>query len=165
MLRYLVFYPLENLHPTFYLDKKVLISKDIDLSKFEIVNPPRNHDLKHVYAPYHKGNVEMITCITLNAMNEYGDHFFHGQTLQNAAYPLTTNAAGAAMAFWHGHGQPRVIAIVYTLGEETKPSAATFQRLREFCALDTPILFRDHQDRPFWRCTLGQALPRSFGLG
>jgi cytidine deaminase len=89
-----------------------------------------------------------------------------GCNVENAAYPQSqcaeASAIGALIAA--GAREIRAVVVVGDGGEPVTPCGGCRQRLREFAALDTPVIVAD-QTVVKGRYTLGGLLPHSFGPG
>jgi cytidine deaminase len=87
-----------------------------------------------------------------------------GCNVENAAYPEGVCAeAGALSAMVLAGGtQGRAVLVVGTGGAWITPCGGCRQKLREFCAPDTPILSAS-ESAMGPRYTLAQLLPESFG--
>ena len=146
-------YTLQELHPTFYANPNEIVLLD----NFAIPEDELKWLLGKAYSPYEPGFCEAIQCVTSD-LND-----IEGASLQNASYSLATSAAGIVQHELRKLRDEYVIHINYILGEDAKPSAATLQRLREFCPLSASLILCNVQGKPFWAGTLGDALPHSFG--
>jgi cytidine deaminase len=87
-----------------------------------------------------------------------------GANVENAAYPQSqcaeASAIGALIAA--GAREIRAVVVVGDGNEPVTPCGGCRQRLREFAALDTPVIVAD-QTAIKGRYTLGGLLPHSFG--
>jgi len=89
---------------------------------------------------------------------------YAGCNVENAAYPLGNCAEASAIAAMIAGGARRILKI-YTTGPGRKPvtpCGGCRQRIREFAALDTPVISQGVEGVPL-RTTLGALLPHSFG--
>ena len=87
-----------------------------------------------------------------------------GCNVENAAYPEGVCAEASALSAMvlAGSTRARAVLVVGTGGTWVTPCGGCRQKLREFCAQDTPILTaNDTTLGP--RYTLAQLLPQSFG--
>ena len=87
-----------------------------------------------------------------------------GCNVENAAYPEGVCAEASALSAMvlAGSTRARAVLVVGTGGAWVTPCGGCRQKLREFCAQDTPILTAtDTTLGP--RYTLAQLLPQSFG--
>lgn len=109
------------------------------------------------YAPYSHFHVGAAV------LTEEGQ-LFAGCNVENAAYPQGACAeTGALSAMVLGGGGQVRAALVLGDGEElVTPCGGCRQRLREFCAPDTPILIAG-PDGVRARFTMDDLLPASFG--
>ncbi|HCM83907.1 MAG TPA: hypothetical protein PKW15_05265 [Alphaproteobacteria bacterium] len=158
---------LKDLHPTRYIDLRTEIDIPDSASNFSILLNRLHHLDKNsldAYTPYHPGNNARLTI--------YGTDIFDGEdycqftaaTIQNASYTLATDPAGILQANAQHHGLMRTDLICYELlTPEAMPSAATYQRLREFCEIDASLVIINAANKTVWSGTLGKALPHSFG--
>ncbi len=87
-----------------------------------------------------------------------------GCNVENAAYPEGVCAEASALSAMVLAGGTHALAVLVVgpAGAWTTPCGGCRQKLREFCAPDTPILTaNDHAVGPSY--TLAQLLPESFG--
>lgn len=87
-----------------------------------------------------------------------------GCNVENAAYPegLCAEAGALSAMVLAGGRQARAVLVVGGVGAWITPCGGCRQKLREFCAADTPVLSAsDETLGP--RHTLAQLLPESFG--
>lgn len=111
----------------------------------------------HAYAPYSKFRVGAAV------LDEQG-RVHAGCNVENAAYPQGACAEAAALSAMVLVGGTRVLAVLVAGAGAAwiTPCGGCRQKLREFCAPDTPILTaNDEAMGP--RYTLAQLLPESFG--
>jgi cytidine deaminase len=109
------------------------------------------------YAPYSKFLVGAAV------IDERG-RIHAGCNVENAAYPEGVCAEAGALSAMvvSGGTQARAVLIVGTGGAWITPCGGCRQKLREFCAPDTPILTANAEAMgPSY--TLAQLLPDSFG--
>lgn len=109
------------------------------------------------YAPYSKFKVGAAV------LDDQG-RVHAGCNVENAAYPegLCAEASALSAMVLAGSTQARAVLVVGTGGAWITPCGGCRQKLREFCAPDTPILTAtDTTLGP--RYTLAQLLPDSFG--
>jgi cytidine deaminase len=109
------------------------------------------------YAPYSKYLVGAAV------LDDQG-HIHTGCNVENAAYPQGVCAEAGALSAMvlAGSTQVRAVLVVGTGGAWVTPCGGCRQKLREFCAPDTPILTaNDVAMGP--RYTMEQLLPASFG--
>lgn len=112
---------------------------------------------EQAYAPY-SGYL-----VGAAVLDELG-HIHAGCNVENAAYPEGLCAeAGALSAMVAGGGRRvRAVAVVGAGEAWITPCGGCRQKLREFCAPDTPILTASERELgPSY--TLRQLLPESFG--
>ena len=109
------------------------------------------------YAPYSKFLVGAAV------MDEQG-RIHAGCNVENAAYPQGVCAEASALSAMvlAGSTQARAVLVVGTGGAWITPCGGCRQKLREFCAPDTPILTANTEAMGP-RYTLDQLLPESFG--
>ncbi len=89
---------------------------------------------------------------------------YAGCNVENAAYPLGNCAEASAIAAMIAGGARRILKI-YTTGPgaaPVTPCGGCRQRIREFAALDAPVISQGVEGAPL-RTTLGALLPHSFG--
>jgi cytidine deaminase len=112
---------------------------------------------KRAHAPY--SNFHVGAALLADDGNIYA-----GCNVENAAYPLGNCAEASAIAAMIAGGARRILKI-YTTGPGTAPvtpCGGCRQRIREFAALDTPVISQGIEGAPL-RTTLGALLPHSFG--
>lgn len=89
---------------------------------------------------------------------------YAGCNVENAAYPQGACAEASAISSMIGSGAKRIKKI-YVIGPGTDPvtpCGGCRQRIREFAALDAPIICRGVDGAPL-NTTLAELLPHSFG--
>ena len=109
------------------------------------------------YAPYSRFLVGAAV------LDESGN-IHAGCNVENAAYPQGLCAEAGALSAMILAGGQRACAVAVVGGGVTwiTPCGGCRQKLREFCAPDTPIFTaNEHEDGPTY--TLDQLLPQSFG--
>lgn len=112
---------------------------------------------QNAYAPYSRYRVGVAV---LDAQGQ----IHPGCNVENAAYPQGTCAEAGALSAMvlAGSTRARAVLVVGSGGKWVTPCGGCRQRLREFCAPDTPILTAsDSALGPSY--TLAQLLPESFG--
>lgn len=112
---------------------------------------------RRAYAPYSKYQVGAAV------LDDQG-RIHAGCNVENAAYPEGVCAEASALSAMvlAGSTRARAVLVVGTGGAWVTPCGGCRQKLREFCAQDTPILTaNDTAMGP--RYTLAQLLPQSFG--
>ena len=112
---------------------------------------------RQAYAPYSKYQVGAAI------LDDQG-RIHAGCNVENAAYPQGVCAEANALSAMvlAGSTRARAVLVVGTGGAWVTPCGGCRQKLREFCAQDTPILTaNDSAMGP--RYTLAQLLPQSFG--
>jgi cytidine deaminase len=112
---------------------------------------------KRAHAPY--SNFHVGAALLADDGNIYA-----GCNVENAAYPLGNCAEASAIAAMIAGGARRILKI-YTTGPGTAPvtpCGGCRQRIREFAALDTPVISQGIEGAPL-RTTLWALLPHSFG--
>jgi cytidine deaminase len=113
--------------------------------------------LTKAYAPYSKFRVGAAV------LDDQG-RIHAGCNVENAAYPEGVCAEGGALSAMvlAGSTRAKAVLVVGTGGTWITPCGGCRQKLREFCALDTPILTANETELgPCY--TLSQLLPQSFG--
>ncbi|MEO8121756.1 MAG: cytidine deaminase [Rhodoferax sp.] len=109
------------------------------------------------YAPYSRYRVGAAV------LDEQG-RIHAGCNVENAAYPegLCAEAGALSAMVLAGSTRARAVLVVGTDGAWITPCGGCRQKLREFCAPDTPVLTaNDKAMGPSY--TLAQLLPESFG--
>lgn len=88
---------------------------------------------------------------------------YGGANIENSAYPSGLCAERVAIfkAISEGHRQIKAIAVVTSNGGS--PCGACRQVMREFAALDMPVILADEQGEIVFESTMDGILPRSFG--
>jgi cytidine deaminase len=88
---------------------------------------------------------------------------YGGANIENSAYPSGLCAERVAIfkAISEGHRQINAIAVVTSNGGS--PCGACRQVMREFAALDMPVILADEQGEIVFESTMDGILPRSFG--
>jgi cytidine deaminase len=112
---------------------------------------------KSAYAPYSHFSVGAAV------LDDQG-RIHGGCNVENAAYPEGVCAEASALSAMvlAGSTQARAILVVGTGGTWVTPCGGCRQKLREFCADNTPILIANETTMgPTY--TLDQLLPASFG--
>lgn len=109
------------------------------------------------YAPYSSFPVGAAVLDELGGIHA-------GCNVENAAYPEGTCAEAGALAAMvlAGGRQARAVLVVGTGGHWITPCGGCRQKLREFCAPETPI-FTANATALGPTYTLADLLPRSFG--
>jgi cytidine deaminase len=109
------------------------------------------------YAPYSKFRVGAAI------LDDQG-RIHAGCNVENAAYPEGVCAEGGALSAMvlSGSTRAKAVLVVGSGGAWVTPCGGCRQKLREFCALDTPIFIASNTAMgPCY--TLEQLLPQSFG--
>lgn len=122
----------------------------------KLLQAARQAQLK-AYAPYSKFRVGAAI------LDDQG-RIHAGCNVENAAYPEGVCAEGGALSAMvlAGSTRAKAVLVVGTGGSWITPCGGCRQKLREFCALDTPILTANETAMgPSYR--LEQLLPQSFG--
>ena len=112
---------------------------------------------KRAHAPY--SNFHVGAALLADDGNIYS-----GCNVENAAYPIGNCAEASAIAAMIAGGGKRILKI-YTTGPgraPVTPCGGCRQRIREFAALDTPVISHGVDGTPL-KTTLGDLLPHSFG--
>lgn len=109
------------------------------------------------HAPYSKFKVG--AAILADDGNVYA-----GCNIENAAYPLGNCAEASAIAAMIAGGGRRIVRVFVTGPGKVPvtPCGGCRQRIREFAALDTPVICLGVEGEPLLT-TLGELLPHSFG--
>jgi cytidine deaminase len=111
----------------------------------------------NAYAPY--SNFAVGAAV----LDEQG-RIHAGCNVENAAFPQGWCAETSALAHMVMAGGARVLAVA-VVGESAQPvtpCGGCRQKLREFAALDAPVIAADMASERL-RMTLGELLPASFG--
>jgi len=117
------------------------------------------------YSPYSKFRVGAALLLSDGSIVK-------GANIENASYGATICAERTALvkAVSDGKKQFLAIAVAADLDEPVSPCGMCRQFIREFCALETPILMaptsynpETDEGKPVVEATLGQLLPMSFG--
>lgn len=113
--------------------------------------------LAKAYAPYSQFRVGAAI------LDDQG-RIHAGCNVENAAYPEGVCAEGGALSAMvlAGSTRAKAVLVVGTGGIWITPCGGCRQKLREFCAPDTPILTAN-ETAMGPRYTLQQLLPQSFG--
>ena len=113
---------------------------------------------KHAYAPYSRFLVGA-------AVRDEAGRIHAGCNVENAAYPVGTCAEAGALAAMALAGGRRIVeaAVVGAGAGLVTPCGGCRQRLREFCAPDTPVHVCDEAGTIRRTFTLAELLPASFG--
>ena len=112
---------------------------------------------KQAYAPYSHYHVGV-------AVLDAQGRIHAGCNVENAAYPQGTCAEAGALSAMvlAGSTEARAVVVVGSGGQWVTPCGGCRQRLREFCAPDTPI-FTASETAQGPTYTLAALLPESFG--
>src|SRR5687768_15403367 len=113
---------------------------------------------KRAHAPY--SNFHVGAALLADDGNIYS-----GCNVENAAYPIGNCAEASAIAAMIAGGGRRILKI-YTTGPgraPVTPCGGCRQRIREFAALDTPVISHGVDGGTPLKTTLGELLPHSFG--
>ena len=112
---------------------------------------------ERAYAPYSRFAVGAAL------LDEQG-RIHAGANVENAAYPQGLCAEASAIAHLVAAGGRRIcaVAVVGEAAEPVTPCGGCRQKLREFAALEVPVLVADPSGLRA-RFTLGELLPASFG--
>lgn len=124
--------------------------------KTQLLQAARQAQTK-AYAPYSKFRVGAAV------LDDQG-RIHAGCNVENAAYPEGVCAEGGALSAMvlAGSTRAKAVLVVGTGGNWITPCGGCRQKLREFCAMDTPILIANESAMgPSY--TLQQLLPQSFG--
>jgi len=113
--------------------------------------------MKNAYTPY--SHFQVGACLK-GASGTY----YLGCNIENASYTPTNCAERTAVfkAVSEGEREFEALAIVCSGKNPAAPCGVCRQVLREFCALDMPVVFAN-ADRVVVESTLGELLPHSFG--
>ncbi|KAI9701910.1 MAG: hypothetical protein M1836_001254 [Candelina mexicana] len=109
------------------------------------------------YCPYSKFRVG--ACI-LTADGK----FITGANIENASYPvgMCAERAAFAKAVTEGHREFKALGVATDVEPAASPCGMCRQFIREFCALEMPVLMHDRHGK-YVIMTLEQLLPMSFG--
>ncbi|KXJ95312.1 cytidine deaminase [Microdochium bolleyi] len=109
------------------------------------------------YCPYSRFRVGASVISVNNA-------YFDGANVENASYPVGTCAERVAIAkaVTEGHRKLRAVAVATDIAPPASPCGMCRQFIREFCALDGPIIMFD-KDENYTVLRLQELLPLSFG--
>lgn len=132
------------------------LAHDLTLPPPELLQSARAARLR-AYAPYSKFQVGAAV------LDDQG-RIHAGCNVENAAYPEGVCAEAAALSAMvlAGGSYVRAAVVVCTSGTWITPCGGCRQRLREFCAPETPIFTANESDLgPTYR--IEQLLPHSFG--
>jgi len=122
-----------------------------------------NDAKKSAYCPYSHFRVG---CAILIETSDGQSDYITGANVENAAYPAGICAERVAMSYaiaqGHRAGAFKAIAVCTDLDEACSPCGMCRQFLREFCALEIPIIMFDQNGKNVTK-TMGDLLPLSFG--
>ncbi|KAH7035343.1 cytidine deaminase-like protein [Microdochium trichocladiopsis] len=109
------------------------------------------------YCPYSRFRVGASVISVDNA-------YFDGANVENASYPVGTCAERVAIAkaVTEGHRKLRAVAVATDIAPPASPCGMCRQFIREFCALEGPIIMFD-KDENYTVLRLQELLPLSFG--
>ncbi|KAK3695081.1 cytidine deaminase-like protein [Podospora appendiculata] len=109
------------------------------------------------YCPYSRFRVGAVLLTRAGA-------YISGANVENASYPVTTCAERVAFgtAVTAGHRGFKAVAVATDVAPPASPCGMCRQCIREFCALDTPVLMFD-KDGMYAVMRLETLLPLSFG--
>jgi cytidine deaminase len=127
-----------------------------DVQRNALLNAARSAQ-KNAYAPYSKFLVGAAV------LDDQG-RIHGGCNVENSAYPEGVCAEASALSAMvlAGSTQARAVLVVGSGGTWITPCGGCRQKLREFCAADTPI-FTANEVAMGPSYTLDQLLPASFG--
>lgn len=88
---------------------------------------------------------------------------YGGNNIENSAYPSGLCAERVAVFKAISEGNRKIEAIAVVTGNAGSPCGACRQVMREFAALDMPVILGDDQGEIHFESTMDGILPRSFG--
>jgi len=108
------------------------------------------------YAPY--SNYHVGAAVLAENGVIYG-----GNNIENSAYPSGLCAERVAIFKAVSEGNRKILGIVVVTHNAGSPCGACRQVMREFGALDMPVILADEEGKIAYENTLDGILPRSFG--
>ena len=108
------------------------------------------------YAPY--SNYHVGAAVLAENGVIYG-----GNNIENSAYPSGLCAERVAIFKAVSEGNRKILGIVVVTHNAGSPCGACRQVMREFGALDMPVILADEKGKIAYENTLDGILPRSFG--
>lgn len=108
------------------------------------------------YAPY--SNYHVGAAVLAENGVIYG-----GNNIENSAYPSGLCAERVAIFKSVSEGNRKILGIVVVTHNAGSPCGACRQVMREFGALDMPVILADEEGKIAYENTLDGILPRSFG--
>ena len=108
------------------------------------------------YAPY--SNYHVGSAVLAENGVIYG-----GNNIENSAYPSGLCAERVAIFKAVSEGNRKILGIVVVTHNAGSPCGACRQVMREFGALDMPVILADEEGKIAYENTLDGILPRSFG--
>ena len=88
---------------------------------------------------------------------------YGGANIENSAYPSGLCAERVAIFKAVSEGNRQIKAIVVVTSNGGSPCGACRQVMREFAALDMPVILADEKGEIVFESTMDGILPRSFG--
>ena len=123
--------------------------------KNELIQVAREYQTR-AYAPYSKYLVGAAV------LAEDGK-LYGGNNIENSAYPSGLCAERVAIFKAISEGNRSILAICVVTRNGGSPCGACRQVMREFAALDMPVIIADEQGEIVLETTMDGILPRSFG--
>ena len=111
---------------------------------------------QRAYAPYSG------YCVGAAVLAEDGQ-VYGGNNIENSAYPSGLCAERVAIFKAISEGNRRITAICVVTKNGGSPCGACRQVMREFAALDMPVIIANELGEIVWESTMDGILPRSFG--
>ncbi len=111
---------------------------------------------KHAYSPY--SHYAVGSAVLAEDGQIYG-----GANIENSAYPSGLCAERVAIFKAISEGNRQIKAIAVVTSNAGSPCGACRQVMREFSALDMPVILADEQGNIAFESTMDGILPRSFG--
>ena len=123
--------------------------------KNELIQVAREYQTR-AYAPYSKYLVGAAV------LAEDGK-LYGGNNIENSAYPSGLCGERVAIFKAISEGNRRILAICVVTRNGGSPCGACRQVMREFAALDMPVIIANEQGEIVLETTMDGILPRSFG--
>jgi cytidine deaminase len=136
----------------------------VSMTSFELSSVLQNDLLQAARAARLKAYVPYSKFAVGAAVLDDQGRIHAGCNVENAAYPEGVCAEAGALSAMvlAGSARARAVLVVGTGGAWVTPCGGCRQKLREFCAQDTPVLLANETELGP-RYTLAQLLPESFG--
>ncbi len=123
--------------------------------KQDLIEVAKQYQAK-AYAPY--SNYHVGAAVLAENGVIYG-----GNNIENSAYPSGLCAERVAIFKAVSEGNRKILGIVVVTHNAGSPCGACRQVMREFGALDMPVILADEEGKIAYENTLDGILPRSFG--